>query len=243
MKKITLILILTISLNSLAQEQHIYNFDTSEESFVGEGGTVNASPAGFVTFTSTTSSYARMAQLVKNVDASTYKYLHIRIKNSTGANDKIALTAGSTGTIVATLDITTNDTDFKTYSAEITHANWTGNVTPFKLFPKNSANNNLSTAGTIIYDYIIFSSAATLSLEDVQRYKNQIYPNPTKDILNVKMASSNNIKKLELFNLLGKRVAINENSNNIDVQNLSKGMYIVEITTDLGISTSKFLKN
>ncbi|MFD0991186.1 T9SS type A sorting domain-containing protein [Mariniflexile jejuense] len=242
MKKITFVLFLSISLVSLAQEQHIYSFDTSEESFVGEGGTVSASPTGYVTFTSTTSSYARMAQLVKNVDANTYKYLHIRIKNSAGSNDKLALTAGSSGTIVATLDISTNDTDYKTYSAEITHANWTGAVTPFKFFPKNSANNNLSTAGTIIYDYIIFSNSATLAVQDIEHYKSSLYPNPVKNVLNIKTVN-NDIIKLELYNLLGKKVASNINSNHINVENLSKGIYLVQITTETGVSTSKFLKD
>tara|TARA_R110002049_G_scaffold279949_1_gene459070 strand:+ start:22760 stop:23485 length:726 start_codon:yes stop_codon:yes gene_type:complete len=241
MKKITCILLFTISLLSFAQEQHVYNFDTSEESFIGEGGTVTASPAGYVTFTSTTSSYARMAQYVYNVDADTYKYLHIRIKNLSADNDILAL-ANGTGAIVASISISVNDTDYKDYTVEITNSKWTGAITPFKFFPKSTANGNLSKAGTIIYDYIIFSSSSTLAVQDIEQHKSSLYPNPVKDILNVKTAK-NDVRKLELYDMLGKKVAGNFNSKSINVENLIKGLYLIKITTNTGISTSKFLKN
>ncbi|MFH4965683.1 T9SS type A sorting domain-containing protein [Gaetbulibacter sp. M235] len=242
MKKITCILLFTISLFSFAQEQHIYTFDNSEESFVGEGGTVTASPTGHVTFTSTTSSYARMAQLLKNVDANTYKFLHIRIKNLSADNDVLALAVGPTSSIVVNIPISVNDADYKDYTVELTSPKWIGTITPFKFFPKSTANGNLSTAGTIIYDYIIFSSNATLAVNDVEQHKSKIYPNPAKDVLNIKTVK-NDVRKLELYNLLGKKVASKVNSNNINVQNLSKGIYLVQITTDGGVLTSKFLKD
>ncbi|GGF77079.1 T9SS type A sorting domain-containing protein [Wenyingzhuangia marina] len=241
MKNFTFILLITFSLGTWAQvEQNAYNFDNSEEFFVGEGGTVTAEPSGFITFTHTTSAYARMAQLTNNVDADSNSFLHIRIKNESGDNDKLALALGS-GKIVKTIDVTTNDTEFKDYTVEITDVDWTGQITPFKFFPKSTANANKSVAGTVIIDYIIFTNNETLAIKDIEEYKNELYPNPAKDVLNVKTALSN-IKKLDLYNLLGNKVASNENSNNINVQNLSTGMYLVEITTDKGVSTSKFIK-
>ena len=55
------------------------------------------------------------------------------------------------------------------------------------------------------------------------------------------------IKSVEVFNLLGKRVASQRNNNSteasISTQGLSSGIYIARITTEQGAKSVKLIKN
>jgi hypothetical protein len=57
-----------------------------------------------------------------------------------------------------------------------------------------------------------------------------IYPNPTKDILNIK--TTKNINRISLFNELGVEFVIENPTSQIDLSSLSKGIYIVKINID-----------
>jgi hypothetical protein len=57
-----------------------------------------------------------------------------------------------------------------------------------------------------------------------------IYPNPTKDILNIK--TTKNINRFSLFNELGVEFVIENPTSQIDLSSLSKGIYIVKINID-----------
>lgn len=52
----------------------------------------------------------------------------------------------------------------------------------------------------------------------------KIYPNPVKDVLNV----DGNISKIELYNIAGQSIKAIENSNQLNVSDLIKGLYIVK---------------
>ncbi len=68
-----------------------------------------------------------------------------------------------------------------------------------------------------------------------------IYPNPTSNFLNFK--SDLTIKKVEIFNLTGQKLLWNENTNSIDVSDLTIGTYIMEVTEQTGKKyRTKFLK-
>lgn len=69
-----------------------------------------------------------------------------------------------------------------------------------------------------------------------------IYPNPTSNFLYLN--SDLSIKKIEIFNLAGHKLEWNENSNSIDVSDLSIGTYIMELTEQTGKKhRTKFIKN
>ena len=58
--------------------------------------------------------------------------------------------------------------------------------------------------------------------------KLQIYPNPAKNIINIKYNSE--IEKISIFDYLGKEILTQiQNNNEINVENLSKGIYTIEI--------------
>ncbi len=68
-----------------------------------------------------------------------------------------------------------------------------------------------------------------------------IYPNPTTDFINIK--STSKIKSVSIVDISGKIVASKKVvDNKIDVRNLSIGTYIVNIETEKGTQSKKFIK-
>ena len=62
------------------------------------------------------------------------------------------------------------------------------------------------------------------------------YPNPTSGIITF---NHTDIRKVEVMDAMGRMVATFENSNIIDLSNLSKGYYAMRITTDSGVAVRK----
>ena len=71
--------------------------------------------------------------------------------------------------------------------------------------------------------------------------KLQIYPNPAKNIINIKYNSE--IEKISIFDYLGKEILTQiQNNNEINVENLSKGIYTIEIQLENEKVSKKFIK-
>ena len=72
--------------------------------------------------------------------------------------------------------------------------------------------------------------------------KIELFPNPVKDILSIDSRSG--IKKLAVFNLLGQKVMVKENTNSLNVNKLKPGAYILKIVDENdSVSTEKFIKS
>jgi hypothetical protein len=74
----------------------------------------------------------------------------------------------------------------------------------------------------------------------------KLYPNPTNDIINLTASNGLNLTKLEVVDINGqviKSVPI-ENSTNkeINVSNLSNGLYLINIYSLNGMVTKKIIK-
>lgn len=94
---------------------------------------------------------------------------------------------------------------------------------------------------SVYVDSIVFDN--TLSTVDFGNTNNTIslYPNPTKEVLNI--SSFNNISKIEVYDLLGKKVASNNNASDVNVAALGKGAYIVKVVQENGSVVAKqFIK-
>lgn len=78
-----------------------------------------------------------------------------------------------------------------------------------------------------------FTTDAVLGIEDNALEAFSVYPNPTSNVLNIK--ASQDIDNVTVFNLLGQNVASftkNEITNSsIDMSELSKGLYLVKISS------------
>jgi hypothetical protein len=82
---------------------------------------------------------------------------------------------------------------------------------------------------------------STLGVEEISSIANQIvmYPNPTKNIVNIETTSS--LSKIEIYTLLGKKILKSE-SKSINVAALPQGLYLIKITSSQGIETVKKLQ-
>ncbi len=61
----------------------------------------------------------------------------------------------------------------------------------------------------------------------------KIFPIPAVDAVTVDLNANNNVKRIEIYNLIGSKVvtlnAVNANKNEINVSNLTPGMYFVKL--------------
>lgn len=83
----------------------------------------------------------------------------------------------------------------------------------------------------------------TASVADLQKFNFKSYPNPANNF--IKLSASKNIDKVEIYSLLGKQVfnkALDSKSNEINVSNLSNGVYVVRAYIDDAVGTYKFVK-
>jgi len=82
---------------------------------------------------------------------------------------------------------------------------------------------------------------SNLGNEDEHLSNISIYPNPTRDILFIQGLS--NPLKVSIYNVLGKLVLAEITSKDIDVKQLSKGIYILKIIDEQKETVRKFIKN
>lgn len=68
-----------------------------------------------------------------------------------------------------------------------------------------------------------------------------LYPNPTNDILQIKLPSSIILEKAEIYNNLGQLV-LTSSLNKISTINLSEGVYSIKIKTSEGLIHKSFIK-
>jgi hypothetical protein len=81
----------------------------------------------------------------------------------------------------------------------------------------------------------------TLGVENQTKIEFSLYPNPAENMLHIDTLSD--IKLVEVFGILG-QIVIKTNQKQINVSNLSKGMYMIKIQdTKNTVSTKKFIKN
>lgn len=101
-----------------------------------------------------------------------------------------------------------------------------------------------SSAGATVYvDNIYFYNSAVLSTDDVSQVVVKAYPNPVKN--NLTILAKSTIQDIEIFNILGKKVAsqrIDNTTANLDVSGLNSGVYIVKYTINNLVGTRKFIK-
>lgn len=88
-----------------------------------------------------------------------------------------------------------------------------------------------------------------LSANDLENNKSfKIYPNPANNNLNIESINNNNIDRIYIFTSQGqlvKTMEATENRNsviNIDIQNLAKGFYIIQLIGEDFNSTKTFIK-
>lgn len=99
-----------------------------------------------------------------------------------------------------------------------------------------------STLGCSIVAYNWFLTLSNNSfISNSDNNKLQIYPNPTKNIIHIK--NNYEIEKITIFDCLGKEILTQtKNNNEVNVENLSKGIYLIEINSENEKVYKKFIK-
>jgi hypothetical protein len=70
-----------------------------------------------------------------------------------------------------------------------------------------------------------------------------VYPNPTSDMLHIKMDEAKGDIRFELYDMQGQKLLSQKNMHAISLQNLSQGTYIIKIYVDNDlVTTSKIIK-
>lgn len=120
-----------------------------------------------------------------------------------------------------------------------------------KLFISSSFKDfdNFNSFGQEIYVSNI-NSSILLNVQNIFNSNNSlnviIYPNPTSGIINISTEKSNLIQNIKLLSLDGKLIykkdAIKNSNNKLNLDDLSKGIYILFIQTENGIITKKIIK-
>lgn len=93
----------------------------------------------------------------------------------------------------------------------------------------------------VFYDNISLKASATASVNDVFASSLKIYPNPATQVVNISTAEE--INKIDVFSLQGKKViSVNKlNNNSLDVSSLSSGIYLMKLASGNSIASKKLI--
>ncbi|MGO1729873.1 MAG: T9SS type A sorting domain-containing protein [Flavobacteriaceae bacterium] len=105
----------------------------------------------------------------------------------------------------------------------------------------NMLHNNYG--GDAYYDNFVYANG-TLSNKDFSELADlSIYPNPVENELNIQGLESFELERLSIYNMMGQQLLESTTAETLNVDQLSGGAYILEITTKENKSfTEKFIK-
>ena len=98
-------------------------------------------------------------------------------------------------------------------------------------------------AVTKYISYKIGTSCSSLGVDDqVLQKEITLYPNPATNLLYIQ-SNTSEILKVDIYNTLGSLVKTTYKSAPINIESLSKGVYLTKITTDKGVVMKRLIKN
>tara|TARA_R110001592_G_scaffold363328_1_gene684155 strand:+ start:19168 stop:19908 length:741 start_codon:yes stop_codon:yes gene_type:complete len=246
MRKITFLLLLNLSFVANAQT---FNFDTNEDSegWVGKNGSISVD-SGIMTLTPANHKNPNI-QYANGIDADANGYVHLKLKNNSSIANEIRFViknaVGDGDTFINT-NITTRDTDFKTYDLELSGADgWSGTVNAITMRFTERSTVLDGTADNTDIDYIIFDNKVTLKTESLEKFKFSFYPNPTQD--KVILSATETVEQVQIYNLIGQEVLNvklgNQIKQEINIASLSTGVYNMKVIIGDIIGVVKIIKN
>ena len=82
---------------------------------------------------------------------------------------------------------------------------------------------------------------AVLSVNDNVLSEISVSPNPATTVLNLDVPSSVEIENVTLFDILGKATNVSISNGQVNISSLSRGVYILNVNTNLGVFTEKII--
>ncbi|WP_405564516.1 T9SS type A sorting domain-containing protein [Polaribacter sp. Asnod6-C07] len=162
---------------------------------------------------------------------------------------EITVTEDSNNNLASDVVTAPADTDFRTGTLTFN----SGDNTSVAIFlrgigrdvaPSDGKDYNWSNGSSEIrIDEVSISVVATASVDDFFNSELNVYPNPAKEFVTI--STLEKIDHVEVFNLLGKQVIKTSKLNNniLDVSSLSKGVYLLKLTSGDSVATRKLIKN
>ena len=87
----------------------------------------------------------------------------------------------------------------------------------------------------------VFDISNLLSNEDFELFSFELFPNPASTTITIQMSNKNSLIEAFIYNSLGQQIGVYQDAH-IDVSDLRKGFYFVEVITGNGKIVQKFLK-
>jgi hypothetical protein len=90
------------------------------------------------------------------------------------------------------------------------------------------------------------TSVSVLSTPEANRLEFDMYPNPASENLTIQLASDSDKATVQFYDYLGRLALtqkITDANSKIDVNSLSKGMYLIKVISNNKIGSQKFIKN
>jgi hypothetical protein len=97
-------------------------------------------------------------------------------------------------------------------------------------------------SGELVGNLYFGATCEALSVNDHILSQLSVYPNPTNDIVTIKMPPNVELVSMKLFDVLGNLVLKNPNLTQLDVSNLSSGLYLLDIITTAGTISKKIVR-
>lgn len=88
----------------------------------------------------------------------------------------------------------------------------------------------------------LWINEGALGVEDLVLSGIKLYPNPSNDVLNIN-SKSGELFNLQMFDILGKKLKEVDNSNKIDISELTVGTYFLKISFENYSTIKKIIKN
>lgn len=156
-------------------------------------------------------------------------------------SDRTSQTTGSDCNNCKGAQWTGSEINMTTYSYPLSSLSSQTNIVFRIVFHSDQAVNKL---GVNIDDFVI---NGTLSSENFEQNSIKIYPNPSKGVFTI---SSNNIKlnTIEVFDIAGKRLFTKDRNlentleTDVDLRNVSNGIYFIKVSSENGIFSKRIVK-
>jgi len=86
------------------------------------------------------------------------------------------------------------------------------------------------------------NTLAPLGVDENLLSEVSVYPNPASDVINVRVPNGLEIQNVTVYDLLGKDTGLRISNGQINISELSRGVYMVNIQTTAGTLTEKIVK-
>ncbi len=158
MKKLYFLLITLFFIGTLvnAQEDIVYGFNTDGdlENWTGAGGDATVS-SGVLNLALNGSANVKLINTTAGINTAEYIYALVKLKNNT-ANKflRFSYLKPTGGRVYKNVDISANDTEFKTYIFDLTNSNWTGTMDDVSVHLKFDSSTDCDGIGSLDFDEI-----------------------------------------------------------------------------------------